>query len=243
MSKTSKQLNNNRSDWMAAIAKGSLGAVPVAGSFLAEIADTLIPNLRIDRIAKYVSELNNQLESMPEEIIQKLRDNEQFIDLVEESLIRASRASSDERRRYILNLVQNGISDYDADINNAKYLLGLLSEINDNEVIWLRYFHERTINDKSQFQALHKNILQPVRVTLGSDRKERQQAALQDSYKEHLERLGLIEHSIKMNKDLGVPEYDEFTNKPKVSYSHTTTLGDMLLEKIDLIKGQSGNDS
>lgn len=231
----SKQLDNNKADWVAITARASLCTIPVAGSFLAEIAGTLIPNQRIDRIAKFVNELNDRLESIPQEAVERLRNNEQFIDLVEEGFIRASRAASDERRKYILNIVQNGISDDDADINNAKYLLGLLSEINDNEVIWLRYFHERSINDRSQFRELHKNVLEPVVVVLGSNKEERQRGALQDSCKEHLERLGLIRHNIRMNKDLGVPEYNKFTNKPEVSYSQTTTLGDMLLENIGLI--------
>jgi len=236
MSKPNNQLDNNKSDWAAIAAKASLGAIPIAGSFLAEIAGVLIPNQRIDRIAKFVNELNRQLENMPEEVIKRLRINEQFIDLVEESLIRASRASSEARRKYILNIVQNGISDDSADMNNAKYLLLLLSEINDNEVIWLRYYHERTINDKSQFRELHRNVLEPVQVYMGSSKEERRQGAIQDSYKEHLERLGLIKHNIRMNKDLGVPEYDTFTNKPKVSYSQTTTLGNMLLDSIGLTK-------
>lgn len=241
MGKADKQLDNNKSDWAAITARASLGAIPVTGSFLAEIAGVLIPNQRIDRIAKYVSELNDKLESLPEETIKRLRDNEQFIDLVEESFMRASRASSDARRKYILNIVQNGISDNDANINNAKYLLGLLSELNDNEVIWLRFFHERTPNDKGQFQELHKNILQPVQVVSGSSKEERQRGAIQESYKEHLERLGLIKHNVRMNKDLGVPEYDTFTNKPKVSHSQTTTLGNMLLENIGLIKDSDEN--
>ncbi|MEO5627764.1 MAG: hypothetical protein ABIQ89_02650 [Candidatus Saccharimonadales bacterium] len=236
MSKTDKQLGNSKSDWSAIVAKASLGAVPIAGSFLSEIVSALIPNQRIERIAKFANELNTKLEKLPDEVIKKLRDNELFIDLVEDSFFRTVRASSEERRRYILNIVQNGISEDDATINNAKYLLGLLSEINDNEVIWLRYFHERTLSDKSKFQSLHKNILSPVQVVLGSHKEERQRGAIQESYKEHLLRLGLIRDDIKMNKDLGVPEYDSFTNKPKVSYSEATTLGNMLLEKIGLIE-------
>lgn len=241
MGKDDSQLGNNRSDLVALVAKGSLGAIPFAGSFLAEIAGTLIPNQRLDRIAKFAAELNDRLEKVPEEIIERLRNNEYFIDLVEESFIRASRANSAERRGYIVNIVQNGISDKDADINNAKYLLGLLSELNDNEIIWLRYYHERTINDKQQFQMLHKNLLTPIQLVLGSSKEERQQGAIQESYKEHLERLGLIEHHIRMNKDLGVPEYDTFTNRPRVSYSETTTLGNLLLERIGLIASASSN--
>lgn len=235
MNKTDNQLDNNGSDLIAAVTKASVGAVPVAGSFLAEIVGALIPNQRIDRIAKYAAKLNERLEEMPEEVIERLRNDEQFVDLMEESFIRATRASSDERREYILNIVRNGISDESADINNAKYLLNLLSELNDSEVIWLRFFHEQTMNEKSQFQALHANILAPVQVVLGSSENERQRRAVQASYKEHLERLGLIKHDIKMNKDLGVPEYDKITSKPKVSHSRTTTLGDMLLSNIGLV--------
>lgn len=234
--KDNKQLDNNGSDWTALIAKGGLGAIPFAGGFLAELAGALIPNQRIDRIAKYLKELNDQLSKLPEEVIERLRNNEQFIDLVEESFIRAARAGSEDRRKYILHIIQNGISNDQADFNDTKYLLCLLSELNDNEVIWLRYFHERTINQKEEFRALHQNVLSRVIVTMGSNKDERQQGAVQKSYEEHLERLGLIEHNIRMNKDLGVPEYDTFTNKPKVSYSHTTTLGDMLLEFIGLLE-------
>lgn len=230
------RLDNNKSDWAAVMAKGGLGSIPFAGSFLAEIAGALIPNQRLDRLVKYATELNSRLEKIPEELMDQLRNNEQFIDLVEESFVRASRASSEERRQYIVSIVQHGISNDEAIINNAKYLLGLLSELNDNEVIWLRYFHERTLHDKGQFRALHNNILAPVQVVLGSSKEERQKGAIQESYKEHLERLGLIKSHIKMNKDLGVPEYNTFTNKPEIRYSEATTLGNMLLENIGLIE-------
>lgn len=238
MSKDDSYLDNNKSDWTAIAARGSLGAIPVAGNFLAEIAGALIPNQRLDRIAKYVDELNERLEKIPRGLTEQLRNSEDFIDLIEESFIKASRASSEERRKYILNIVENGITNDEIDINNAKYLLGLLSELNDNEVIWLRYFHERTINDKNQFQRLHANVLAPIRLVIGSNKDERQKGAVQESYKEHLERLGLIKHNIRMNKDLGVPKYDTFTNKPEISYSETTTLGNMLLENISLVKDQ-----
>lgn len=230
------RLDNNKSDWAAVMAKGGLGSIPFAGSFLAEIAGALIPNQRLDRLVKYATELNSRLEKIPEELMDQLRNNEQFIDLVEESFVSASRASSEERRQYIVSIVQHGISNDEAIINNAKYLLGLLSELNDSEVIWLRYFHERTLHDKGQFRALHNNILAPVQVVLGSSKEERQKGAIQESYKEHLERLGLIKSHIKMNKDLGVLEYNTFTNKPEIRYSEATTLGNMLLENIDLIE-------
>lgn len=229
------RLKNNKSDWAAMVSRAGLSAVPIAGSFLAELVGALIPNQRIDRIAKFANELNDRLEAMPEEVVDRLRNDEEFIGLIEESFIRASRVNSDERRRYIVNIVQNGISDEDAGINNAKYLLGLLSELNDNEVIWLRYFHEVTMKEKANFQALHENVLTRVRVVIGSSEEVRRQGAVQESYKEHLERLGLIKHNIRMNRDRTGPEYDKSTGRPSVSFSQTTTLGDMLLDNIGLL--------
>lgn len=229
------RLKSNKSDWAAMVSRAGLSAVPIAGSFLAELVGALIPNQRIDRIAKFANELNDRLEAMPEEVVDRLRNDEEFIDLIEESFIRASRVNSDERRRYIVNIVQNGISDEDAGINNAKYLLGLLSELNDNEVIWLRYFHEVTMKEKANFQALHENVLTRVQVVIGSSEEVRRQGAVQESYKEHLERLGLIKHNIRMNRDRTGPEYDKSTGRPNVSFSQTTTLGDMLLDNIGLL--------
>jgi hypothetical protein len=233
----SSKLNSNSVDWATVVAKGSAGAIPIAGGFLAEIVGSLIPNQRMDRIVEFLTALDNEFKRLPEDVVEKLRDNELFIDLVEESCIKASRAVSNERREYILNIIKNGISDNDASINNAKYLLGLLSELNDSEVIWLNYFYfcKQPISKREAFQKLHSNILAPVSRVLGSDKATIRQGAIQDSYKEHLERLGLIKHNIKINKDSNVPEYDRFSNKPKIYNSETTTLGDALLENIGLI--------
>lgn len=237
VARDSSKLNNNGTDWATMLAKGAAGAVPIAGGFLAEIVGSLIPNQRMDRIVEYLTVLDNEFKQLPETAVEKLRDNELFIDLVEESCVKASRAISRERREYILNIVKNGISDNDADINNAKYLLGLLSEMNDSEVIWLNYFyfHKQSIAEREKFQKVHENILAPVSRVLGSDKNTVRQRAIQDSYKDHLERLGLIEHELKMNKDLKMPEYDSFSNKPKIYRSQTTSLGDALLENIGLI--------
>ena len=126
----------------------------------------------------------------------------------------------------------------------------MLSELNDIEVIWLRYYRERTIDEKQTFHSKHKNILDKEIVVLGSDVETRRKVALQESYTEHLERLGLIKHHLDMQKvasdnsglhqrrlssqDINVPNYDNF-GKLKVSYSETTVLGNMLLEYIGLI--------
>ncbi len=52
------------------------------------------------------------------------------------------------------------------------------------------------MSQKSEFQKQHANILAPIGAYIGSSQREVDQKALQDSYKLHLEREGLL----KINK-------------------------------------------
>lgn len=247
-------LNNNKTDWTVFTLKAGVNLVPFVGGSLAEIIGQLIPGQRIDRIQKYIELLDRSIKKLPENIVKELLKNELFISLVEDSFYLASRALTDERRRYIVKVVEHGMTNDESKINDSKYLLNLLSELNDNEIIWLRYFKERTIGQKQKFKQKHSNVLQKEIVTLGSDSKVRKKVAIQDSYAEHLERLGLIKHHLDMqkvvpenggrngltSKDVNVPNYDNF-GKLKISYSETTTLGNMLLEHIGLVDKDGDN--
>lgn len=239
MNKDINIFENNEADISAMVLKGAAGTIPIVGGLIGEIVGNVIPNQRIDRIAQYVALLNIKLENLPNDLIEELCNNELFIDLIEESFIKASRAITDDRRRYVVNVVEQGMSNRDANINNSKYLLNLLSDLNDNEVIWLRYYHGKTMGERQEFQLKHPNILGRLQPTLGSNIDERRQAAIQESYTEHLDRLGLVERHIQMDKKTGLPKYDNFTNKPRVRYTEATVLGRALLESIGLINPQT----
>ena len=60
---------NNSADYVASLAKSALGVIPFAGSLLVEIAGNIIPNQRIDRIAKYAEALNTRLSSLKEAVV------------------------------------------------------------------------------------------------------------------------------------------------------------------------------
>lgn len=48
-----QELKNSSIDHVTSVVKGAIGVVPFAGPLLAEIAGTLIPNQRIDRLVKF----------------------------------------------------------------------------------------------------------------------------------------------------------------------------------------------
>ena len=239
MDKTKDLTSNNKNDLINAAGKSIVGIVPFVGPLLSELVNTLIPNQRIDRLSKYVIELEYRLSNAEEELIKEKIKNEEYLSLIEEGYIHASRAITDDRRSYIASIVSNGLTDESIEANNSKYLLNLLSELNDSEVIWLRSYLHPTLGGDEEYREKHSNILKPAVAHIGAPDIELDKAALQSSYREHLERLGLIKSNHRFDRKTGMPEFDTFSGKPKVSYRDITRLGKMLLKQINLIEDQS----
>ncbi len=230
------ELDRNRTDLLASTAKSILGSIPFAGPLIAEIVGNIIPSQRIDRLSKYVVVLEKKLADLSLSKIDELLQDEECVSLFEEGFIQASRATTKDRWDHIASVVSGGLDDESIAYTESKYLLMLLQELNELEVIWLRYYLHPTFGGDEEFREKHKVVLEPIHVLFGVDRSLVEKAALQDSYKEHLERLGLISTNISIDYDTGLPEFDRHTGKPKPSNTDTTPLGDLLLRKIGLIR-------
>jgi hypothetical protein len=228
------ELENNKTDFDISITKAIAGMIPVCGSLLGEIIGNVVPNQRIDRIAKYVKHLDERLTAIPVDKLNKLIENEQFIDLLEESFYMSARVMSDERREYIINIIAKGIDSEDLIMIQSKQLLKILNELNDVEVIWLRFYLDSTMSGDKVFREKHKEIFDEKKKYSHKNEKEFIDYIVQDSYIEHLERLGLIDHQIKMDREKEIPKYNRNTGKPETSYIHITTLGKLLLKQIGL---------
>ena len=235
MTDTKDIVSSNKSDLIASAGKSVVGAVPFVGPLLSELVDSLIPNQRVDRLTKYVTELERRLSATEEQNLRLKVQNEEYLTLIEDGYIYASRAITDERRFYIASIVARGLTHEEIDVNSSKYLLRLLSELNDTEVIWLRFHLDPTIGGDRDFREKHANVLGPARAYIGAPESELNKSALQDSYKDHLERLGLIRSHIRTDHETGMPNFDSISGKPEVSYRDITQLGRMLLHQIGII--------
>lgn len=234
MSNNSKKdlLRPNTSDHVASILKATLGTVPVVGSLLTELIGTVIPNQREDRLAKFAQALEHRLSNLEEKCIQAQTSNEQFIDLLEEGLRQAARSLTDERRDYIAAVIANSLSTENVKYIDSKHLLRMLGEINDIEVIWLRFYLHPSMDGDQEFRARHQNVLQPVATNMGSSREELDNETLQRSYKEHLTQLGLLEYRYKLHPKTKTPQYNSSTGAPEVSGYAITSTGRLLLRHI-----------
>lgn len=228
-------LNNKKNDLLASAGKSILGAFPLVGPLLAEIVDHLIPNQRVDRLASYVKELETRLAETEESLIRKSVESSSSLALVEDGFIAASRAVTKERISYIASTVANGLTKEDIDNNRQRYLLNLLSELNDEEVLWLRFFLEPTFGGDQEFREKNKEVFEPANAFIGAQESELDKSSIQKSYKEHLERLGLVKFHISVDRDTGLPEFDKLSGKPRTSYTTITRLGRMLLREIGMI--------
>jgi hypothetical protein len=227
-------LNTQKSDIIALFARAGLGAVPFVGSVFAEVAGAIIPNQRIDRIVKFAEKLESKLSDTQKVALRSQLSDEEFVDILEEGMIQASKSTSDDRREYLALLIANGLSDKAIEYGETRRLLTILGDLSDAEIISLRYHLVRTIGGDEEFREKHKKFLMNTPVTSGSSQDEKDKAALKDNYKEHLISLGLLKNEYRLSQETGLQEIDTFTKAPKISGQNLTGTGRLLLRYIGL---------
>lgn len=231
---STNELSNKPIDYVTSAIKGILGAVPFAGSILGELAGTIIPNQRLERISKFVLTLESKLSNLDQEFIRSQLENDNFSDLLEEGTRQAARSLSDERRGYIANLIYSSLSQQDIEYAESRHILRILGELNDIEVVWLRFYLRPYLRDDEEFRDKHENILTPIMATMSDPPSVVDKEALQGSYKEHLSQLNLLRPRYKMDLKTHSPEFDNFTNGLKINGYEITSLGILLLKHVGL---------
>ncbi len=232
MSENLPELGNKCIDYLTT----TLAAIaPVVGPIIAEVVREIIPGQRLDRIEKYAQILNSKISHLSYDSLRLQLNNENFTDLLEDGLRQSAKSTSDERKEYIASIVANGIASDKIDFFEIKQLLRILGEINDIEVIWLRFYMVEELNGDTEFREAHSKILEPILVYLGLDKDapELEKAPLQWSYKEHLAQLGLLEIKHEIDRKTGLLKIDR-DGQFKVKGYELTSLGRLLLKYIGL---------
>jgi hypothetical protein len=232
--KSRDDLNVTRVDYVTVAAKAALGAVPFAGSLLAELAGTVIPNQRIDRIVRFASQLETRLANVERDAMRSNLADENFTDLMEEGLRQAARSTTDERRAHIASVIANSLTSERISFVESKHLLRLLGEINDIEVVWLRFYLHPEMSGDQEFRSKHEDILTPVAAHLQSSQAEIDKEILQNSYKAHLCQLGLLRERYQMDPKTQLPAFDKMRGELKVSGYDLSRTGHLLLKLMGL---------
>lgn len=187
-----EDLEANRIDAIVSAIHGSIGGLPIIGNAATALIVGHIKNQRIDRLAEYVRIHEDKLAKLDFDKLEVLCKNPGFLDLSEDGYISALTANTEERKQYISSIVFNGIDENTISYLESRLLLSILKELNDIEIIWLRYFLYPGKDDDFEFREKHKSILERVLVSTISDDDEKVRASIQNRYKEHLSQLNLI---------------------------------------------------
>jgi hypothetical protein len=230
-SETKNELTQTSTDYVASAAKAALGAVPFAGSLLAEIAGTVIPNQRIERIVSFAQTLDERLAALEQEFVRSQLTNENFTDLVEEGLRQAARAVTDERRQCIASVIANSLSSEDIEYVESKHLLRILGELNDIEIVWLRFYLVPTMGGDMEYRDKHQELLEPIPAVMNAPQGVLDKSTLQGSYKDHLAELGLLERRYEMDTR-------RMDMRLKIKGYDLTRLGRLLLREAGLAGGK-----
>ena len=146
-----------------------LGLVSIAGSELAEVVGVVIPQQRIERIRAHLRHLNERLSELSELEAKRKATEPEAIDLFEDSALQAIRALTDERQQRISMVVAEGIRGDHQDRIEAKRMLSLLGQIDDDQVIILLSHISKNWNNKA-FWEKHSAMLEGVGAHFGSAR-------------------------------------------------------------------------
>jgi len=221
-------------DYVAAAAKSLVGAVPFAGSLLVEIAGTIIPNQRLDRIAAFARNLEAKLAALERDFVRSQLTNESFTDLMEEGLRQAAQSLSDERREQIASLIANSLDTTQVSYSDSKHLLRVLGELNDVEVIRLAWYQHETMGEGSDFWERHKAILDPVNATFGAAQAEIDRETLQVSYDAHLQQLGLLKPHYNVDRKTGQVQIG-ISGDLEIGNHSLSSFGQLLLRHVGIL--------
>lgn len=180
----------NRMDALAVLAKGILGNIPYVGPIVGEVVGKIIPNQRIDRIAKLLEELRRRIDRLDRVVIEQRMKAPEGVDLLEDGFHQAARALSDERIHYIANVLKRGLAEEDLKHVQSKMLMQLLGQLTDQEIILLQWHNLGRSDAAFQKQHLAIVVAPPPRRDMSPDQIA--QRILYDAREAHLRSLGLL---------------------------------------------------
>jgi hypothetical protein len=221
------QLDSNLRDKQAAVARALTGMILIAGSVVSEVLSSVIPNQRLDRVAAFVHILRQRLEGLEAGFQRQLADDENVL-FLEDVLMEAARAVSEDRRRRLAAMVGNGVRDELLKPMYKRRMLQLISQLNDFELLLLEFHYPRA--GRSRRDLPHGPIAYE-----SSPPVVRDMSAVHSSFEPHLLELGLLEQRFQRPGLSGrkEPEIDLKTGMAKSSGVEITSLGMALIRFME----------
>jgi hypothetical protein len=216
----------------SALLRGTISQLPVLGPVIIELLSQVIPDRRIERLNGLFERLEQRVAALEPQVVRDRFSSSAFSDLVEEGMFSAARASSPERLDWIAELLARGITQNDVEKIDRKYLLGLLGQLNDAEVLLLCSHGIVSPERQDEFHARHQAALELPYPSFGDpDRDAHSRQAIRESYRGHLEAMGLLQREYPFLRKGQLPEFER-DGRPTGGQIDLSPLGRVFLREI-----------
>lgn len=222
-----QQLKTNHTDIITSALSATVGCIPVAGGFMSEIVQNVIPRQRQDRIVDFISNLGDELERLEisvEELKEKF-NNPKYSAFTWNCLRDFTNDVYEEKIEFYRNLCVNAITNDEKNLIHCERILKILSELDFYEIQYLRFYENPSIDiaevKQDVIDKIGFDILKPV-YTMGMSEAQRDQETYKQITLNNLCNAGLLEKEVK--------SIGNFKNA-HISYK-ITILGRLILRKI-----------
>ncbi|MBP3920982.1 MAG: hypothetical protein J6D28_05390 [Bacilli bacterium] len=229
-----KDLNTNSTDIIVSGISAAVGMIPVAGGFVSEIVQNVIPNQREDRIVKFISDLSDELEKTKfslEELKLKF-ENQKYSTFTYNCLRDLVNDVYDEKIEYYRNLCVNAITNDEKNLIHCERILKILSELDYYEILYLQFYSDSnafgTKTTKDVTAKLGFDALQPT-YYMTMDELKRDEETYKQITLNNLCNAGLLKRDIKL---VGSGKREHISYK-------ITILGRLILKKIGVNNNES----
>jgi hypothetical protein len=207
-----------------------VGSHATIAALVTAVVTEIIPNRRVRRLETLFEKLNDRVSELTSAPLAVPVDDDERVTLLEDGMWQAVRASSPDRIGYIANILANGLTAADARCEDRRYLMQLLDELNDVEVLVLCATGRDTMQAASDFYERHDAALGYKRANFNDPPEVMDRQAVRENYEDHLTRLGLLKEVY--HKPYQKPLELDQEGKPKGIYRQLSWLGRYLLREI-----------
>lgn len=227
-----KNLNENKTDKLVKTINATFGEIPIIGGALVELLSSVIPNQRIDRMVEFIKILNEKLTSQEQELLKSQILDENFNGLLQDVIDSTIKTIGKERKNHFAKIVQSGLTSNKEELIELRLITRILKEINDIEMIILKYHSIRTSNESSIFLQKNRNILESERLFVGASKEQEKQHFMYKGYLYHLVSLGLLDVNYEVKEESNrISDKSEFKINSK---NHKITeFGKMIVEMLN----------
>jgi hypothetical protein len=160
------------------------------GAFLVAVFEEVRAEVQRERVGLFVGDLEPHLTSYRgQELVAWLQEPARY-DFFVEAVGQAIRTSNRERHRQIASVVAHGLTADSIGVTERAYLLRILGELNDAEVVVLLSYRHAESGNRDAFVTCRPEIFdldEPFRASTLIPKRQ-----LYEAYVQHLLRLGLL---------------------------------------------------